>query len=249
MKARNRTSLEDYLPKEPQYNFPMFGEDHQLKLIKEGLIETYPIDTTVCYLRKQLGFVRDFKKYISIVDGEQGLKNIQVTLLNEWRDLNYIKETAIKYLNACGYTLSQTFYEEDRVVMEFESKYTDDISKYLQCGKYLFHISPIKYKDKILNIGLIPKSKNAKYGFPYRIYLAYSQPRAMSLAPDLESVSRYAGGFPNNSYCLFRIDISKLPRNIKFYRDSKYQGGCWTYDNIPPEAIKLIMVVDFFEDE
>ena len=215
----------------------------------EGLICTYPIETAIRYLKDYLGYTGEYGNLIKIEDMAQGTKGITVAIGNDWSGFEERKNDAIKCLRLCGYSLVRTKHKYDTTILEFEPKNGNDLKDILKLHKHLYHAAPLKYKDKILKIGLVPKSKNKKFTHPPRVYLAYTQAGALNIVSQLEDINTSTGGVPNKLYCIFEIDVSKLPRPVKFERDSKYEWGCWTYENIPPSVISVVGVVSFREDE
>ncbi len=97
----------------------------------------------------------------------------------------------------------------------------------------LYHVSAI---DKVLKIGLSPKSKSRMAYHPARVYVAVSKVAAMNLASQFHSQD-------GKEYALLEIDTRKLLKMTKFYWDKNttapHSGiplGLYTHSNIPPHA-------------
>lgn len=111
---------------------------------------------------------------------------------------------------------------------------TDMIHKYV---KYLYHVSPSKYKYKILKQGLAPKPKSDFLNYPDRIYT--------SCGLDKNELKHLAENlYTKGEFVVYRIDVSKL--NCKFYIDYNFPtiASFYTYENIPKDCLEI---VDEFE--
>lgn len=116
-----------------------------------------------------------------------------------------------------------------------EPKFSDRDFELNKCPviKTLYHITPSSNVEKILRIGLNPRSSNAKFKYPDRIYLGLDPYK-------LEHVlwpSMKASGVKEGARTILVIDISKIPSKNKFKVDPNYPDGLFTSDNIPPSAI------------
>jgi hypothetical protein len=122
-----------------------------------------------------------------------------------------------------------------------EAKYDIEISDdQITKLEKLYHASSLKNKEKILKMGLVPKSKEKKSKHPERIYLGYTLDNVMMLIR--------APGFSNfePEMVIYEIDMKSLNNNrkIRFFNDPNFSNlGCYTYENIPPQYIKLLKIV------
>lgn len=102
-------------------------------------------------------------------------------------------------------------------------------------GNVLYHTAPTKYKDSILKRGLLPrKNQNDSIHrqYPARIYVANN----------LTIVKEFMDFVKNVPTTIFAIDVSKLPKGIKFYYDPEYfedEGAYYTYTPIPASALSV----------
>jgi len=118
----------------------------------------------------------------------------------------------------------------------FDAKYDQEISD-KKLPDILYHITNSIYESKILKIGLIPKEKNKLSRHPGRIYLTFSAESAKGLLGN-ESFTKDI-----KSFTLFSINFRELKksRKIIFMNDPMYsKKGCYTYENIPPQFLKVI---------
>ena len=150
----------------------------------------------------------------------------------------------ISLLNSMGYFISvvnlkageklkdkndieKTLTNSDRISIMIEPNYDDKIDFN---GEYLYHTTDSKNLDKILKYGLIPKSKNTRSFYPERIYLSPNEDWMSSIRQELV-------GDKGGEYINLRI---KNFKGLSLYKDVRFKGGFFTYDNISPKYIELI---------
>jgi hypothetical protein len=113
--------------------------------------------------------------------------------------------------------------------------------KYIKDGEVnipnkLYHITPTKYVDSILNNGLKPKSEDLRHKYPPRIYVSDN---IGTLNPLSKELTRWKG---DKEYSILEINTNGL--DFKLYKDttSAYKGHYYIQDidKIPSEKIKLI---------
>lgn len=140
----------------------------------------------------------------------------------------------------------------------YEAKYqVNDI----EISDKLYHVAPYSLKDKILKYGLSPKSNSVNNGEKLnhsdRVYLYndYDENRIVNfLNASGKTSTRFNKMFnivqSEKVFSLFEIDRTKLS-HISFFRDNMYSMkdikvpvAVYTYDNIPPKAIKHIKEID-----
>ena len=125
--------------------------------------------------------------------------------------------------------------KQELAAVYFDAKYDVEISED-KLPPILYHISPSIHEEKILKIGLAPKSKNKLSKHPERIYLTFTPSAAIGLLgnrPFKETASKFT---------LFLVDFEKLKttRVIRVFEDPMYYGkGCYTYENIPPKYLAI----------
>jgi len=126
----------------------------------------------------------------------------------------------------------------DSIIIRFEAKYDDGERKNdLIVPEKLYHLSPSTYYDKIMKNGIEPKSHNRITKYAPRIYLFYFIEDKDNLITRLENNDTLKYGKKRN-YNLYEIDTTKM--NIIVHSDPNFERGCYTYDNIHPEYIKLL---------
>lgn len=115
----------------------------------------------------------------------------------------------------------------NNIFMMIEPNYDEKVSFK---GKYLYHTTDLKSLNKILKYGLIPKSKNTRSFYPSRIYLSPSEEMMLKIQQELK-------GDKAGDYVNLRIDNFE---GLSLYKDLRYKGGFFTYDNIHPKYIEVL---------
>lgn len=227
-------------------NFP-------LELINEGLIKS--IDYDVFEKRLILLFSK-YHKFIDIKITHFGVKLI----INNGVFNKHLYNDFISLLNVCGYIISYFYYDEEnnthnRTIDENDVfHYNYDILNINLIKKFdaeeieipiiLYHLTEKINLNKILKIGLVPKTKNKIENHPERIYLLSNLREVLSLKKVFDDLYE-------KNYIILEIDI-RLLKKIKLYKDPTYfnnledyedinNQALYTYDNIPNYAIKKLI--------
>lgn len=166
-------------------------EQEEYRKLYEGLITSYNQDSVKSFLDKE--FKKDI--YLRKISTSHFLikvflENFDVDKYNKFKaalikvDFTYgwmvsectsvtngkmLKGKNIDKLEEILANKSTNVLEADFLILQMEIKHSlklfnDDIPE------MVFHLSPTKYKHKILKRGLIPKSSNNKFDYPDRIY-------------------------------------------------------------------------------
>lgn len=121
-----------------------------------------------------------------------------------------------------------------------EPKFSDRDFELNRCSdiKFLYHVTTDAKVDKILKNGLNPKSSNAMFRYPDRIYLGLDpEMLECQLLPNLRKTKGKVN--VDATYSILKVDISKIPSKNRFKVDPNYPDGVFTSDNIPPSAIEV----------
>lgn len=218
----------------------MLNEEQNLN---EGLIKTYPPETTLRYI-KGLYNLKD--EQIACIDsrakeaGDES-KKFAVFIKNTKELVDSIK----KAFDLCGYTLSIENYIGENVLLQFIPKYSGEITDKVQEIGHLVHITPVYNKESILKNGLSPRLKNNMFIHNGRIYFFPNDRRLYrEIHFQMDDFEKNLKNKRNNQvWTLFTITVDKL-KNTKFFFDPNYLYGIYTYDNIPPSAITGYVDVD-----
>ena len=123
--------------------------------------------------------------------------------------------------------------EIDHRWLSFQLEAKFDLELNIHDYNEIYHISPSINKDKILKIGLVPKSKVKKMSHPERIYFAEES--------DIDSIGfQFSKMMPDTPLSVFKINFRGAIRNnpsIRLFDDPNFHGGFFTLSNIPPQFI------------
>lgn len=127
--------------------------------------------------------------------------------------------------------------------IQFEPIYQKELEIFKKKRLILFHISPFANFESIRQKGFVPSSKNEFLNYPDRVYFYAGK---SDLKDFLDMVdSRYIStGWGDEKYCIFLLDTSKIPNNVKFFADPNMENGIYTYDHIPYSAVFQEIVID-----
>lgn len=203
-------------------------------LLNEAEYATFPIDTTINYVSNALNIpMRMFKKGKKEGIGEWC---IMVKAFNE----DEVKENITKAMHLCGYYLADgRIYKGDNrfIILRYEPKYIDEGTRIVRECQFLYHLSPLKYKEKILKNGFVPRCKNGRFNYPDRCYFFMDNMPKNTILSWIPIFQKATKNRKNISHCLYTIDVSKINDNVVFYLDPNLKGGCYTADNISPNVI------------
>ena len=213
------------------------------ELVYEGLIHSVELGTTADMLTKWSGSGEKFTVRETPNKIHLHFKNN----LDE-KELSHL----LKLINNLGWFVSAVlvfgssiswkkfdyndFVKNDmnRQWMEFQLEAKFDLELNIHDYDAVYHISPSINKDKILRIGLVPKSKEKKMSHPERIYFADNENDINTIAFQFEKDA------PDIKMSLFKIDFQGVRRNnpsIRLFNDPNFKGGFFTLSNIPPRFI------------
>lgn len=233
-------------------------------LVKEGLITSYPIKNVVFALKSLFnlydgGDVSERNKILYFLSKGQHYKNYNgVIFLNKYSqndtkriEIRFSKDDfnqndfdkyLLKYGWFCG-VLRQSPDYDNIVKLIYEKKFDVDITEEVMKSRYLYHICPNIYLNKINKIGLKPKySSWNSYSNPERIYFfrrKLSHNEFIMWVNNFEQEKNLEHTL-NEGWSLLRVDLTTLINKPKFYLDPRMEDGIYTMDNISPESITII---------
>jgi hypothetical protein len=210
-----------------------YKEEYKLNL-KEGLIKTTNIGKTLNILEKKYSSKFIFNK----------LKNS--FYINTFHtDINTLLNGIIKDANTLGWFPSfietedyigkwdEKYFKEGEIKLRFEAKFDEEVVENIP--SILYHITPTQNANKILSIGLVPKSRSKASYHPDRVYLS----------KNLKDIENLGGMFYQKTgikdWMILKIDTNMVPGDyLKLYTDPNYEHGYYTLNNIPPQAIEKV---------
>lgn len=157
---------------------------------------------------------------------------------------------------ACGYYLTafETYEHDLRKDIEirlaqFEAKFPRERFKF---AKYLMHVSPLKYLEKIRKHGLVPYAKSSEFAYDGRVYLFNSCPEEIVLSYAMFKAQQAN----DNGFCVFKVSSDKLVNSPKykngkmtFYVDPQFDfdgkqkaEAIFTYNNVDKPLLENVFV-------
>lgn len=206
--------------------------------LKEGLTKTVNIGKTINLLRSSFDFGFEYQR-----DGN----TFEVTLHQISKDT---LDKFLKYVNNLGWFPSylttpvyrgkwgQNVYDTDISKIRFEAKFDEEVVENIP--QLLYHITPTQNVNKILSIGLVPKSRSKATYHPDRVYVGRSIEGIQKLAPQMYQRTG------NRDFTILQIDTDMVPGDyLKLYTDPNYSTEAfYTLNNIPPYAIQKIKQIN-----
>ena len=217
--------------------------------LDETLTFTHAIEPTINYLNFHMENENDtyFKKY----DNENRFYLfIRNGILSE-RDAKWIIMSTLDargwkptYLTISGYKLPYKSFEQflaqlnknRDVTLTFDAKFDLEVGESVFPEDYAYHVTVLRRKEKILKIGLVPKSKDKISSTYPRVYLTFNMDGINLLLGD----SRFTQN--EKEFVIFKIDMKSLfkTKKLRFFEDSAFISyGCYTNGNIPSQYIKV----------
>ena len=238
--------------------------------IEEGLFKTYPLDNLYSYLMK---FLSASKIEIEKLRPDEGRNTINMSLST--KNITALTLSALtKLVDVRGYYVAGTVivnspdeirsaktikYFDPKEVFDamqgfklihflIEAKFDKEIPKE-NLPDYLFHVTPLKYVDKITKRGLIPRHQDKLSYHPERIYFCGNPRACADLAEQFSNIS----GIPLIEYTILKIDIRNSdmifridPNCIDMFGNV---FGIYTQENIAPSNITVFANLDILIKE
>lgn len=238
-------------------------------LLKEGLIQSYPIDRVVSALKSLFNLYdgnnkEEQNKLLYFLDrGEKYNDFNGIIFLNEYsqndtqrieikvnkNDFNQedFDRYLLKYGWYCG--ISERVYGYDNIIrFIYEKKFDIDVTELVKEKRFIYHICPNIYLNKINRVGLKPKySSWNQFKNPERVYFfleKISHEKFCAWAYNFHWEKNMERRELNDGWSLLKIDTMNLTNNPSFYFDARMRNGIYTMDSISPENIEIIDFID-----
>jgi len=211
----------------------IYKEEYDLNL-KEGLIKTTNIGKTINLLRASFDFGFEYQRDDNTfeVTFHQINKNILDNFLKYVNNLGWFPS----YISTPAYKgkWRENTYDDYLSKIRFEAKFDEEIVE--KIPQILYHITPTQNVNKILKIGLVPKSRSKVSYHPERIYLGKSIGGIEKLAPQMNLRTG------DKNFTILKINTDLIPGEyLRLYTDPNYnKEAFYTLNNIPPQAIEKI---------
>lgn len=219
------------------------------KIIFEGLIKTYSVQSTLNMLRK---ISKGTKIGTGAPSNRFGQKQIYISFNTGFDGIGDLFGKIIHYMGTYGWYFgrvmgtninkldAKAFFRMASMpsfTLIFEPKF-DLLVDGNNLPSYFYHITPSKNINKILKKGLIPKNHCKVNYHPERVYFFTEYPK---------NWKNIADGFRRDEgvmekYCLLSIDAQRLNKKNNIYLDqnSNDRIAVYTEEPVPPFVIEVI---------
>ena len=210
--------------------------------LMEGYYRTYPPEKVKSFLEKRY---RGGNFNIFLLDA----MNNERCFCVRFPDNDENQEMIDQDMRLCGYFPSYIEKIGDKREVQYEPRRQNQINDIVQDEEYIYHLTQANKVQKILNIGLTPKTNNKKFVYPDRIYFFLHEPEydeCVSFARQFYASDMIQVGLGkkkredvyDGTYTLLRIDTEKV-KYVDFSYDPNGDECIYTYDNIKPDAIEV----------
>jgi hypothetical protein len=216
----------------------IYKEEYNLNLT-EGLIKTTNVGKTLNILEKKYSSKFIFSKSknsFSIKTFSTDINTLNNGIIKDANNLGWFPS----YIETEEYTgkWNEKYFKEGEIKLRFEAKFDEEIVENIP--DILYHITPTQNADKILKIGLVPKSRSKASYHPDRVYLS----------KDLEDIENLGEMFYQKTgvkdWSILKIKTDMIPGDyLKLYTDPNYINGYYTLNNIPPQAIEKVKDIKY----
>jgi len=215
----------------------VYKEEYELNL-QEGLIKTNNIGKTLNILEKKYSSKFIFTRSKNSFYIKTFSTNVNALLNGIIKDANTLGWFP-SFMETEKYTgkWDKKYFKEGEIKLRFEAKFDEEVVENIP--SILYHITPTQNADKILSIGLVPKSRSKASYHPDRVYLS----------KDLEDIENLGEMFYQKTgiknWTILKIETDIVPGNyLRLYTDPNYEQGYYTLNNIPPQAIEKVKDIE-----
>ena len=211
----------------------IYKEEYELNL-KEGLIKTVNIGKTLSILEKKYSSKFIFtksKNSFFIKTFNTDLKSLLSGIIRDADNLGWFPS----FMETEDYTgkWGKEYFREGEIKLRFEAKFDEEVVE--NVPSILYHITPTANADKILKIGLVPKSRSKASYHPDRVFLS----KSLENIEELGRMFYQKTGIRN--WTILKINTELIPGDyLKLYTDPNYKSGYYALNNINPQAIEKI---------
>lgn len=215
--------------------------------INEGYYASYPIEKVKKYITNMF----NLNEWQFIIHKNENDDTYTCSILI------YVDNTPIsnkisnldKAMSLCGYfrgIVDDDMLNGKRIkVIQYEPRFQDNANEFVKENKFLYHITPSYYKDKILANGFTPKSKNKIFNYPDRIYFFTAKNKKDELLGlALYYDEKVTNGLNDSKYALFELDGNALSDKVTFFHDPNLNNAVYTKENVPPNYIIRHKIID-----
>lgn len=151
---------------------------------------------------------------------------------------------------SCGWMLAKqsepvTLFNVPISIMEFDPKEQPSINQEVGKYRYLYHLTPVQNVASILTNGIEARNENDGYYYSPKAHLIKGDTTKSEIEKFGWRLFNKNAHISSGEFALLRINMSKVPTDIDFYGDGRYEFGVFSKETIPPSAIELIGYIDY----
>lgn len=195
----------------------------------EAYFSTYPIETVLNFLKKRY--------HDEIYAQKREEANGEEVIYVEFDDLDENQRLIDEDMSLCGFYPSEVKVDGKRRIVCYEKRHQKSVNDIVQEIGKIYHFTRRKSLQKIMKIGLCPRSDNERFDYPERVYF-YLEPLSIRDCKCFVRMLAQGTNEPLNlDYALLEINVGGL--DVNFYYDPNLSNSVYTTENIPPENIKI----------
>ena len=123
-------------------------------------------------------------------------------------------------------------------MIRFDPRYPNDITRFVRNMSCIKHLTPKYNLESIKLNGFVPSHKNEVFKYPPRVHFLKGNIDDKNIDFLGKQLCEYNSNPQNDgSYVLLTLDVTLIPKNVRFVGDSCYKFGICTEDNIPFDAV------------
>lgn len=179
---------------------------------------------------------------------EQGSNDVHIVML--YADVEKNTSIIINAMNSFGWICARKsepvyYYSIPVRVMEFDPKEQPSMTNQARKYQYLYHITPIQNANSILLKGIEARSENEMFSYEAKSHLLKGDIPKRELEMFGWRLWNKKSSIRDGRYIVFRINLDKVPNNIEFYGDGRYDYGLFTKETIPPAALDVFGAITY----
>src|ERR1035437_1400179 len=245
---------EEYRPEpstEQTVHEQLIAENIIRRIIHEGLLRSFPDDIIKRWLHEKYRYHNPNERVFLITF--QTTPNIGDNQSRYDELKNFMENAAVWFHGSTRQGLhdldnKMDFIEMNNneiIILQYEPKFDIEVSSQRKPG-ILYHLTLERKLDKILEMGLTPKTSTHLFNFNNRIYLSENIESLYDLAErKLQINVNLMGNNPiDDDLRKFAILRVRFGSRQRLFIDPKFENGYYTFENIDRSAIRVVEKFD-----
>ena len=210
------------------------SDDGEL-VIKEGS----SVVMSIKQLRKELQKL-GFKQWQ--IKSEIAFNKIRVVIL--YADIAQNTKVIENKMLSFGWTVSHVsaplvLYGVPLRVMNFDPKEQRQLTKEARKYQYLYHWTPYKNLQSILQNGIEAISENDYLSYPPKVHLMKGDTPKSEASKLGWMLFNKNASLRSGKYALLRVSMKTVPPDVDFFGDPRFPYDYFTNETIPPQSLEL----------